>query len=75
MTVWVPTDDGHADLASHDAFTDGPPHNTFARMRKEDPLSWVEWDGGMGFWAVTRHEDILAMNGNSQVFSSARGIR
>ena len=75
MTVWVPTDDGHADLASHDTFTDGPPHNTFARMRKEDPLSWIDWDGGKGFWAVTRHEDILAMNGNTQVFSSARGIR
>ena len=75
MTVWVPTDDGHADLASHDTFTDGPPHNTFARMRKEDPLSWIEWDGGKGFWAVTRHEDILAMNGNTHVFSSARGIR
>lgn len=75
MTVWVPTDDGHADLTSHDTFTAGPPHNTFARMRREDPLSWVDWDGGEGFWAVTRHEDILAMNGNSAVFSSARGIR
>jgi cytochrome P450 len=75
VTVWVPTDDGHADLSSHDAFVDGPPHNTFARMRKDDPLSWTEWDGGEGFWSVTRHEDILAMNGNTQVFSSARGIR
>lgn len=75
MTVWVPTDDGHADLSSHDAFTKGPPHNTFARLRKEDPLHWTEWDGGKGFWSVTRHEDILAMNGNAKVFSSARGIR
>jgi len=75
VTVWVPTDDGHADLSSHDAFTKGPPHNTFARLRKEDPLHWTEWDGGKGFWSVTRHEDILAMNGNAKVFSSARGIR
>ena len=75
MTVWVPTDDGHADLSSHDTFTEGPPHNTFARMRREDPLSWTEWDGGKGFWSVTRHEDILAINGNAKVFSSARGIR
>jgi len=75
VTVWVPTDDGHADLSSHDAFTEGPPHNTFSRMRRENPLSWSEWDGGKGFWSVTRHEDILAMNGNPQVFSSARGIR
>jgi cytochrome P450 len=75
VTVWVPTDDGHADLSSHDTFTEGPPHNTFARMRREDPLSWTEWDGGKGFWSVTRHEDILAVNGNAKVFSSARGIR
>jgi len=75
VTVWVPTDDGHADLSSHDTFTEGPPHNTFARMRREDPLSWTEWDGGKGFWSVTRHEDILAINGNAKVFSSARGIR
>lgn len=75
MTVWTPTDDGRADLSSHDAFTAGPPHNTFARMRRDDPLSWTEWDGGEGFWSVTRHADILAMNGNAKVFSSARGIR
>ena len=29
MTVWTPTDDGHADLASHDVFANGAPHNTF----------------------------------------------
>ncbi|MCI5074800.1 cytochrome P450 [Oricola sp.] len=75
MTVWTSTDDGRADLSSHDAFTAGPPHNTFARMRRDDPLSWTEWDGGEGFWSVTRHADILAMNGNAKVFSSARGIR
>ena len=75
MTVWVPTDDGHADLTSHDTFTEGAPHNTFARLRREDPLHWTEWDGGKSFWSVTRHEDILAMNGNPAVFSSARGIR
>jgi hypothetical protein len=43
MTVWQPTDDGHADLASHDAFATGAPHNTFARMRREEPLAWTEW--------------------------------
>lgn len=26
MAVWVPKDDGHADLASHDSFLQGPPH-------------------------------------------------
>lgn len=75
MTVWFPDDDGFADLTSHDAFANGAPQNTFARLRKEDPVSWTDWDKGKGFWSITRHEDIAAMNGNFRVFSSAQGIR
>ncbi len=75
MTVWVPNDDGHADLSSHDSFISGAPHNTFARLRREDPLAWCEYPAGKGFWSITRHEDILECNRNNAVFSSARGIR
>ncbi|MCE8523040.1 cytochrome P450 [Ruegeria pomeroyi] len=75
MTVWTPTDDGHADLTSHDAFAGGAPHNTFARLRREDPLHWTEYVDGQDFWSVTRHADIAEMNKNTAVFSSARGIR
>lgn len=75
MTLWTPTDDGYADLSSHDAFVAGPPLMTFARMRADDPLCWTEWSGGEGFWSITRYGDILEMNRNTEVFSSARGIR
>ena len=75
MTLWTPTDDGYADLTSHDTFEAGAPHNTFARLRREDPLHWTEYREGQDFWSVTRHEDIAAMNKNTAVFSSARGIR
>ena len=75
MTVWTATDDGYADLSSHDAFVDGPPHNTFARLRRDDPLHWTEYAQGEDFWSVTRNADISAMNKNTEVFSSARGIR
>ena len=75
MTVWTPMDDGHADLSSHDTFIEGVPLNTFARLRREDPVSWSDWDGGKGFWSITRHSDIMEMNRNFAVFSSARGIR
>jgi len=75
MTVWTPTDDGYADLTSHDAFAGGAPHNTFARLRREDPLHWTEYADGQDFWSVTRHADIAEMNRNTAVFSSARGIR
>jgi cytochrome P450 len=75
MTVWSPQDDGHADLTSHDAFTGGPPHNTFARLRRDDPLHWTPYADGADFWSVTRHADIEAINKQPNLFSSARGIR
>jgi len=75
MTVWTPTDDGHADLTSHDAFVDGTPHNTFSRLRREDPVHWTPYAQGQGFWSITRHADILALNAKHDLLSSARGIR
>ena len=75
MTIWTPTDDGFADLSSHDTFAAGAPHNTFARLRRDDPLNWSDWSGGQGFWSLTRHADIFALNGKPDLLSSARGIR
>jgi cytochrome P450 len=75
MTIFTPIDDGHADLSSHDSFLRGAPHNTFARLRREDPLAWCDYKGGQGFWSVTRHHDILELNRDSKLLSSARGIR
>ena len=75
MTVWIPDDDGHADLSSHDRFSNGAPHNTFARLRRDDPVSWTEYAQGIGFWSITRHEDITALNRQSALLSSAHGIR
>ena len=64
-----------ADLASHDAFVDGVPHGTFAYLRREDPVAWFDEPDASGFWAVTRHADIVAVNRNYRQFSSRRGIR
>ena len=75
MTVWVPTDDGHADLSNPDSFVSGPPLNTFARMRREDPVAWCEYPEGKGYWSITRYEDIAMLNRDSELMSSARGIR
>ncbi len=75
MTVWAPTDNGHADITSHDSYLEGVPHNTFARLRRDDPLHWTEYSQGKAFWSVTRHADILAMNAKPAIFSSAQGIR
>ncbi len=75
MTVWTPTDNGYADLSSHDSFTGGAPHNTFARLRREDPLAWCEYPAGRGFWSVTRHADVSALLRDYRWMSSASGIR
>lgn len=75
MTSWISNDDGFADLTSHDTFTNGVPHNTFQRLRDTDPIHWTDYSDGIGFWSITRHQDICEMNRNTAVFSSAKGIR
>ena len=75
MTIWHPTDDGHANLSDPDAFVHGVPHNTFARMRKQDPLAWCDGGQFKGYWSLTRYDDILKHNRNSALLSSAQGIR
>ncbi len=69
-------DDGHLNLMDHDSFAHGVPHNTFARLRREDPVSWTDGDAQTkGFWSLTRHADIALANKDSHIFSSAKGIR
>jgi cytochrome P450 len=75
MTVWISNDDGHADLSSHDAFLNGPPLNTFARLRREEPVSWCDYSQGKGFWSITRYADIMLLNRDTELMSSAQGIR
>lgn len=68
--------DPQIDLSSQDAFNDGLPLATFARMRRHDPMAFVEMgDGGRGFWNVTRHADLLELNRQADLLSSAHGIR
>lgn len=66
----------NVDLSSQDAFNEGAPFATFARMRREDPMAWSEMvNGDKGFWSVTRHADLLELNRQPDLLSSARGIR
>jgi cytochrome P450 len=64
-----------ADITDPDSYVDGVPYATFQRLRDEDPVSWWdEHDGGKGFWAITRYEDLLDVSRRVEVFSSAQGI-
>lgn len=67
--------DAHADITSHDTFVTGVPHATFARLRREDPVSWWDEADGSGFWAVTTYRDIVDVSRDVATFTSERGIR
>jgi cholest-4-en-3-one 26-monooxygenase len=61
-------------LADSTRFIDGVPHEDFALLRREAPVSWNEPFGLMrGFWSITRHDDIQAVNRDWETFSSERG--
>ena len=46
----------------------------FARLRKEDPVHFIDSPTYGPFWSITRWNDIMAVDSNHQVFSSADGI-
>jgi cytochrome P450 len=46
----------------------------FKRLRAEDPVHWSENDTFGGFWSVTRFQDITAVDGNHEAFSSVPAI-
>lgn len=73
-------------LADPSTYASGPPHDEFARLRAEEPVSWVNEvalhrrDGtrqathrGDGFWAVTRHAAVTQAAKSPEIFSSALG--
>lgn len=67
--------DPFADLTSHDTFVRYVPHAAFARMRRENPVAWIDEPNGSGFWAVTRYRDIVEVSRDWQTFTATKGIR
>lgn len=63
------------DITDPDVYRSGVPHATFERLRRDDPISWWEERDGSGFWAVTRYQDIVALNRDFKTFTSRKGIR
>ena len=52
-------------------FHSGDPFPAFRRLRAESP---VHWHPTPGFWAVTRHEDVVAVSRDPATFCSSRGV-
>lgn len=57
----------------------GPPHAAYRELRDHHPVAWqaepevLGWPAGPGFWAVTRHTDVVRVLKDAGTFSSALG--
>src|SRR6056297_3041015 len=64
------------DLHSTDLYlTRGYPFEEWDLLRKEAPVFWYEREGIDPFYAITRHEDILTISKNADVFVNSRRLR
>jgi cytochrome P450 len=66
------------DILSNDVWAQRIPHAELARMRSEAPVAWVNETAqnghfGAGFWALTRWDDIMAVQRDWRTFSSEIG--
>ena len=63
------------ELDKWETFINGQPFDIFKRLREEAPIYWHEesLDFEPGFWALTKHEDIVKVSKDPMTFSSAVG--
>jgi cholest-4-en-3-one 26-monooxygenase len=63
------------DLTDPDLYAHRIPHEEFAALRRAAPVRWNPQPSDMGFnddgfWAVTRHKEVVAISRDSDTFSS-----
>ena len=65
-------------LVEEELWQDGPPHETFRRLRSECPVHWskkiTEYSSEAGFWSVTRADDVHTVSRDWETYSSAHGV-
>tara|TARA_B100000579_G_scaffold136591_1_gene110798 strand:+ start:1645 stop:2883 length:1239 start_codon:yes stop_codon:yes gene_type:complete len=63
------------ELDKWETFINGQPFDLFKRLREEAPIYWHEesLEFEPGFWALTKHEDIVKVSKDPLTFSSAVG--
>ncbi len=61
------------DFYSPDSYVAGPPHELFARLRREQPVVWQDMPDGTGYWAVLRHADLVTVAREPLLYSAATG--
>lgn len=62
----------HIDLSDPQSFEGGLPREQFRYLRQQQPVYWHDNPGqDIGFWAVTRQQDLDYVSKNPALFSSA----
>ena len=60
------------DVIGADAYAEqGYPHAAWRRLRREAPIAWFDLPERPGFWAVTRHADIVSISKQPKRFRNA----
>ena len=62
------------DLYDPAVFAAGHPQAVYKALRETSPVHWNSEPGGPGFWALTRYDDVFAVDHDFQAFSSAPTI-
>ncbi|MFT4081476.1 MAG: cytochrome P450 [Nocardioides sp.] len=74
MPRHAPVPLAEVDLADIDGFDAGRGYSQLDTLRAEDPVHWTEESDGAGFWAVTRYQDIWAVDRDSETFTSEKFV-
>src|SRR5580704_5672183 len=67
------------DLTQSALYADGFPHEVFAALRLNAPVTWQAFPEDFpgshddGFWVLSKHEDIQAVSRNPELFSAFDG--
>jgi cholest-4-en-3-one 26-monooxygenase len=70
VTDWKRIDD---DLTTPNFFAGTDFHETFAVMRREDPVHWTQGKYERGFWSLTRYQEVLELLDDPMTFSIRNG--
>jgi cytochrome P450 len=64
-------------VSEREHWQDGPPHELFARLRRECPVHWTarisEYPDEAGYWSLTTADDVHTVSRDWQTYSSERG--
>src|SRR6202000_1479073 len=59
------------DLWDMDQYIEAVPHDQLKRLREHAPIfKHVDPDSDKGYWALTRHADVVFVSRNPEIFSS-----